>query len=118
MSRKIPVLLFILLFGCSALTNYLELLALHKQDEVMISSFHIEADSNYSKTFEYIKKIDSKEIIVDCDLQSVQGFLNKALEKQMLTPEYHYHFTSLVIQPNLFLSNSISFTLAPATEEW
>lgn len=80
----------------TALTNYLELLALHKKHDLVINSYHIEGTENYTETFEYIRNVKSRQVIVDCRLSSIAGFLNKALEMQMLTNDYHYHFTSLV----------------------
>ena len=50
--------------------------------------------SDYTALFSYLK--DYRQIIVDCQLNSITSFLNKALEMQMLTSDYHYHFMSLV----------------------
>jgi len=85
-----------ILYYIKELTRHLELLELHKRQEIVVNSYHMHGGSDYTPTFDYIIKLKSKQIIVDCDIASVKGFLNKALERQMLTGIYHYHFLSLV----------------------
>ncbi|XP_067943171.1 glutamate receptor ionotropic, kainate 3-like [Watersipora subatra] len=86
---------FVVYESSEALTTYVELLALHRKTKLLISSFQKEVGGNYTMIFESIADVGYHNIIVDCSLSSISTFLDKALEMQMLTKEYHYHFTSL-----------------------
>ena len=93
---EIPVMTMTKWVNTSALKTYLKLLSLHQTDNMAVSSHYIYPGIDYTDTFTYMRELESRQIIVDCGLNSIVRFLNKALEMQMLTSEFHYHFTSLV----------------------
>ena len=78
------------------MSKYLKLLSLHQKDGMVINSHHLQPGSDFTETLEYIHTVGTYKVIVDCSLSTVMKFLDKALEMQMLTSKYHYHFTSLV----------------------
>lgn len=80
----------------SALSNYLKLLELHKTNNMKILARQIQNLTDPTETFEHIREFGFHHMIIDCQLETIDVILNKALEMQMLTADYHYHFTSLV----------------------
>ena len=82
--------------------NLLALLTLNKNEKSEESGESIKVISHQlnmtdlSQSLIYLQKLEIKHIIVNCALGNIKKFLNRALEMQLLTKDYHYHFTSLV----------------------